>query len=59
MHYTGAAGPLRSIDTKTNDTNLPARATLGSRQLYKTTRMHDMTKGLFKSTTSHAGALMP
>lgn len=54
-------GPLRSIATKTNDTDLLARATLSSRQLYKMKpeELRDVTSALFKSAADHAGALAP
>ena len=54
-------GPLRSIATKTNDTDLLARATLSSRQLYKLKPepLRDITAALFKNAASHAAALVP
>jgi len=54
-------GPLRSIATKTNDTDLLARATLNSTQLrkMKPEELRDVTASLFKSADAHAKALVP
>ena len=52
-------GPLRSVATKTNDTALLARATLGATQLgrLKPEELRDVAKSLFDAADAHAKAL--
>ena len=54
-------GPLRSIATKTRDTALLSRATLGSAQLrkMKPEELRDVVAALFADADGHAKALAP